>query len=118
MYKNAGRKIQILAIVIFALGVIATLYWCVELWHAHDEGPFGGSPIPAILAFGILGTAASWAVGLLIHGYGELVDKVAAWRTGYRQRPLSRLSRFSRPTPKNDTLIIPCKLFNACAPFV
>lgn len=77
MYRNAGRKIQILAIVIFALGVIATLYWCVELWHAHDEGPFGGSPIPAILAFGILGTAASWAVGLLIHGYGELVDKVS-----------------------------------------
>ena len=68
MYKNVGEKIKGLAVLIFALGSIASIVVGIILWDNAYEilGP--------ILVFG--GPVLMFVNSLLIYGFGEIITKL------------------------------------------
>ena len=66
MYKNIGKKIKILATVIFIMGAIVSLVEGIYL-ISHDM-VLGG--FIAIL----FGPVLSWASSFLVYGFGEIID--------------------------------------------
>ena len=77
MFTNIGKKIKVLAIVIFCimagLSVIGGLIMLVEgLDYGHEDFIFGGIIIAG------LGFLFSWISSFVLYAYGEIADKVSA----------------------------------------
>lgn len=67
MYKNIGRKIKILAIVIAV--ILAIMFIIVGVSRAVNK-----QVVAAILVI-IFGPVISWISSFVLYGFGELVDK-------------------------------------------
>ena len=77
MFTNIGKKIKVLAVVIFCimagLSVISGLIMIVEgLDYGHEDFIFGGIIIAG------LGFLFSWISSFVLYAYGEIADKVSA----------------------------------------
>ena len=81
MYKNIGEKIKVLAVLIFALGSIASFVVGIILWYdayaynAYNAYADNANEILGpILVFG--GPVLMIVISLLIYGFGEIITKL------------------------------------------
>ena len=76
MYQNVGKKIKTLAIVIAVLCMVLTFVggFAVATMIGENDG------IRAVVLFILIvvaGVCCSWLSGILLYGFGELVDKTS-----------------------------------------
>lgn len=68
MYNNIGRKIKMLATIVFIIGCVGSAIAGISLISAYES----------ILSFGgliiILGPLASWISTCLLYGFGQLIE--------------------------------------------
>lgn len=77
MFKNIGRKLKILAVVIFCLGMIAYVALSFLMVYSAAQS---NTPALFITAFFFLiaGSFLSWLFASILYGFGELVDNSTA----------------------------------------
>ena len=66
MYKNIGKKIQDLAVILFALGVAVTGYMTLTLWNYNQN---------QALTTLVIGVLISWASTFVLYGFGSLINR-------------------------------------------
>lgn len=78
MFENIGKKIKILALVVFWLGVIASVAGGIIIWvdWFNMDGWWAGFGIFLLCAVG--GTLVSYMSVILLYAFGEAVDKLTA----------------------------------------
>ena len=76
MFKDPGSKIKTFAVIIFGLVLLSVISTMVMFANAGDLY------VGEMFVFGfvnlVLGPIASYIIGLLIYGFGELVDKASS----------------------------------------
>ncbi len=80
MFKHSGSKLKIVAIILAALGALLAVVAAVALVMAGNFQLLGHTMtrslrLAAAVGIVVLGVFFSWVVGLVVHGYGELVEK-------------------------------------------
>ncbi len=80
MFDNIGKKIKILAWIIFVLGIIGSVIWGIitslNLSGIENVNLFAAIIIgAAVMAVGVI---ASWVSVVLLYGFGESIDKVCS----------------------------------------
>ena len=70
MFSNVGGKIQVLAKVLFVIGIVASVGWGLTVFRSYRGGE--------AIFFGILsiliGALSSWVGSWFLHGFGEIVE--------------------------------------------
>lgn len=79
MYKNIGKKIKVLAVVVCILGILISIGAAIGLFITADnvwdgEELFIAGGIAAL----VIGPVISWLLSFFTYGFGELVDKAAS----------------------------------------
>ena len=74
MFKHIGKKIKCLALVIFALGILASAGVAIGLADVLEPCSFVWQLIAFLLILAV-GIVFSWLSVLLLYGFGELVDQ-------------------------------------------
>ena len=92
MFKNAGRKIKVLARILFWIGVVCWILIAAGIAFGgslyttlfKDTNGFtqelnfsGPGMIIAGVAAGLVGILATWLESLFVYGFGELIDNTA-----------------------------------------
>lgn len=73
MFKNIGKKIKILAIVIFACGIIGSVFGgCSDMVAGISES--NADDAISGLAVVFFGPILTWISSILIYGFGQLID--------------------------------------------
>ena len=83
MFDNIGRKIKMLASVLFLVGVAASGIGMIGMWitGAGLGDHVGGFTIFIVgLLIGAVGCLAAWAVGCVLTGFGQLLEDAEAIR--------------------------------------
>jgi hypothetical protein len=93
VYENIGKKIKVLAQVIFILESIAAVITGIVLWIDIEEGWC------AIVLFG--GPVVAWISSWLLYGFGELIDKVCDIERNTRGVTIKSNSHVHTPTQSN-----------------
>jgi hypothetical protein len=82
MFNNAGRKIKGYATFVTVLGIIFSVIGAIAVWSASSYAY--GSASGGLVATGFLvlvgGVIFSWVGGLMVYGFGQLVDDTQAIR--------------------------------------
>ena len=77
MFKNTGRKIKRLAVLLFILGVLlsAAVGWLTyTLFPRQLPGLPEGLELPAAILAGLILLLIHFIIALLLYGYGQLID--------------------------------------------
>lgn len=95
MFRKAGKKIQSLAKVLSAVLLCAFVFCgCFTLASALNDQDGAGAMIGLGMLLG--GGLASWLIGLLLYGFGQIVENaelsLAIYRAEKRQRAVSEKS--------------------------
>ena len=69
MYSNIGKKIKVLAIVIFGIEAFAAFLSAIALMSVDEE------MIPGGIIILLVGPLLAWISSWLLYGFGELIDK-------------------------------------------
>ena len=76
MFQNVGKKIKILALVIYLLGifvsVVASVYMSDVILFVSGMQEGGSFVLMLLMILG--GIGISWAISMLIYGFGHLVE--------------------------------------------
>jgi uncharacterized membrane protein len=82
MFNNAGRKIKGYATFVTILGIIFSVIGAIAVWSAssYAYSSASGSMVAAGFLVLIGGIAFSWVGGLMVYGFGQLVDDTQAIR--------------------------------------
>ena len=95
MFSNIGKKIKLMAVVFFSIGVLASLITGIIFFA--DEEPLIG----ALIIIG--GSFVSWVSVMLIYGFGQLVensDIIAAQFKRVNKKYVSQREREELQTAK------------------
>ena len=89
MFNRPGRKVQLIAIVIFFINTLLGIlvgYFVSNVLDAISitqsvvlQSIFGGSypsPILVIIVFGLIGMIVGWLKSILLYAFGSFVDDV------------------------------------------
>ena len=92
MYENIGKKIKLLAKVIFILesipSVVVGLVFLIGSWINPGFALIIGVPLSLLIMF--LGPLFAWISSWLLYGFGELIDKACDIALFVRQtKPIS-----------------------------
>ena len=76
MYEEIGKKIKILARIIFVLGFIGSLIFSIiYIKNGTNNASDMEIAFKGILVF-LIGVILAWVSTFVLYGFGELVDKV------------------------------------------
>ncbi len=78
LFGNIGKKIKIIAFVLFIVGVLFTilnLSYIVDTLDSISSIPSLSSSLGVWWLFA-LGTCVSWIVSCFVYGFGELIERV------------------------------------------
>ena len=76
MFENIGRKIKVVALVIFGLGVAGSAVFGVYYVNM-GRNLLGWETTKSIIIFWsiiVAGFLTSWFISMLLYGFGELID--------------------------------------------
>lgn len=72
MFDRIGEKIKTLAVISFALGVLASLIGAIALWAANS---YRNPTVFAGICVLVGGSLASWIGSFFTYGFGELIEE-------------------------------------------
>lgn len=82
LYRNIGGKIKVLAWIVCAIGIIASLLTAVGLWINNSSfRPTMAAGFTILLA----GSVATYVTSLFIYGFGELIESTGKIRSMMEQ---------------------------------
>lgn len=88
MFDRIGEKIKTLAVISFALGVLASLIGAIALWAANSHR---NPTVFAGICVLVGGSLASWIGSFFTYGFGELIEETSRNRE-INQQILNRLN--------------------------
>ncbi len=97
MFTNVGRKIKLLAKVVFWLGVVATVLMMLEYAVFLPQRYFGTNDATDILraiVILVIGFFGAWASALLIYGFGEIVENSTLMANNVKPTNTTNMDRF------------------------
>ncbi len=101
MFKNIGKKIKVLAVILCWIGITASVIAAiVMIFQAMDSYYFDDMYIVSAIIVLLVGPLLSWVASFFMYGFGELIDKtcvIAKNTEGLRDKPVP--APIQMPTP-------------------
>ena len=89
MFENAGDKIKTTSVILFALGIIGSVIWAINLFSDYATSDYA---LPVL----VVGVIICWISSLGMYGFGQIVDDVHAMRLTQTSKPAHTIDPFEK----------------------